>query len=271
MRRLVVASLTAGLTVGFTAAASAADLGPAPAPVYTKAPLIAPPLNWTGFYAGGNVGWGWLNDDGDPFCINPGGVLNGPGCRTTNVPGAQISGNGVIGGGQLGYNWQTGMWVLGIETDFQGSDIKGSVNIPGPFATVGGGAPGGTAFIADEKLDWFGTVRARVGATLAPSWLVYGTGGLAYGHVEADQNTIFPATQYASSVDVTKAGWTAGGGVEWMIPASNWSAKLEGLYYDLGSVSTSAFGSPINDEYQGGKDFDVKGAIVRVGVNYHFH
>jgi outer membrane immunogenic protein len=164
MRRLAVASLTAvGPSAGFAATASAADLGPAP--LYTKAPPIAP-FSWTGFYLGGNVGWGWLKDDGDPFCINPAGVLNGLGCRTTSVPGAQIDGNGVIGGGQLGYNWQTGIWVFGVETDFQGSDIKGSVNIPGPFATVGGGAPGGTAFIADEMLDWFGTLRGRLGATL---------------------------------------------------------------------------------------------------------
>jgi len=267
MKKLLSGTLVAfGLTI--PGIAIAADM--AAPPVYKAPPAIAPVFSWTGFYIGANAGGAWNQDDGLPFCVNPAGVLNGTGCRTTNVPGAQVDANGFIGGGQIGYNWQVSPnWLLGAEADFQGADIKGSLNIPGPFATVGGGGPGGTSFTASEKIDWFGTVRARAGLTF-DRFLVYGTGGLAYGKVDVSQDTLFPATSYPSSASLTKTGWTAGGGVEWAF-LNNWSAKLEYLYYDLGNVSTSGYGTPINDGYLGGKDFDVKGQIVRVGINYKFN
>lgn len=241
--------------------AMAADLG-------TRMPVKAPPaplepvFSWTGFYIGGNIGWGWLNDEGNPFCITPGGILNGPGCLTNTVPGAHIRGDGFIGGGQLGYNWQSSTFVFGIEADIQGADIHGSFT----------GSPlGGGTFVANEKLSWLGTVRPRVGFLVTPQALLYATGGLAYGGGSVSQNTIFPGVQFPSSATFTKAGWTAGGGLEWRFPASNWSAKLEGLYYDLGSVTTSGGSVPVGfNGFIGGKVFDVRGAIARVGLDYHF-
>jgi outer membrane immunogenic protein len=208
-----------------TQLASAADL-----PVKAPAPPLAATYNWSGFYTGLNAGWGWLRDHGNTFCIDPAGVVNGFGCISNTIPGAQIDGDGFIGGGQIGYNWQVNQWVFGVEADIQGADIKGAVDII--FNTVEG--PG--RFVAHEKLNWLGTVRGRVGW----AWgrlLIYGTGGFAYGGVDVDQNTIFPTVQYPSSVSTTKTGWTAGGGLEWAF-YGNWSGKIEGLYYNLASIST---------------------------------
>jgi outer membrane immunogenic protein len=130
--------------------------------------------------------------------------------------------NGFIGGGQAGYNWQRGTWLLGIEADFQGSDERGS----GDVCTVAGCPAGSTAFTANYKLDWFGTVRGRVGFLPAERVLLYATGGLAYGHFAAD------APLLPLSWGSTRAGWTVGGGVEAAID-HNWSVKLEYLYMDL--------------------------------------
>jgi len=239
--------------------ALAADLN-LPAYNAPPPPPFVPIFNWTGFYIGANAGWGWLNDNGSPFCINPEGVLNGDGCVENNVPSAQINNaNGFIGGGQAGFDYQADVLVYGIETDFQGADINGSVNIAGP---------GGTSFTASEKLNWLGTVRGRIGVVAWERSLFYGTVGFAYGGVSASQNSIFPAVQFSSSsVSETRTGWTAGGGWEYAF-ALNWSAKIEGLYYDLGSFSTS--GSSVNG-FIGGKNFDAKGAIVRVGLNWRFN
>jgi outer membrane immunogenic protein len=250
----------AAVVVGFGGTVLAADM-----PIKTSAPVFS----WAGFYLGANAGWGSLQDYESPICINPSGAVNGLGCIGGSlVPRGQIGGNGFLYGGQTGYNWQAGDWVFGLESDFQGSAIKGSVNIPGPFGAVGFGVatfPG--TFVADEKLSWLGTVRGRVGVAYERT-LFYGTGGLAYGSVNVDANYIFPAVQFPSSTSAMKTGWTLGGGVEYAF-AGNWSGKIEGLFYDLGQISTVGRSIP-NNGFQGGKDFDVQGAILRVGLNWRF-
>ena len=252
-------------TIALASSAMAADL-PRKAPVYTPPPPI---FSWTGFYIGGNVGWGSLRDNGETFCINPFGVLNGPGCSAQTATGDQIRGDGFIGGVQAGYNWQINNWVLGVEADFQGADIKGSVAAP---ISLVGPVPGLVVAIenANEKLEWFGTVRGRLGIVF-DRVLIYGTGGFAYGHVKVDQNSVpVPGPGpflFPSSASVTKTGWTAGGGVEWAF-SGKWSAKIEGLYYDLGSITSA--GSAVNG-FMVGKNFDVRGGIARVGVNYRFN
>jgi outer membrane immunogenic protein len=267
MKKLLHGSLMAiGLVI--PGATLAADMA---VPLYKAAPPEAAAANWSGGYVGLNAGGAWNNDDGLPFCINPAGVLNGTGCETTNVPGAQVDAKGFIGGGQIGYNLQvTPRWLLlGVEADLQGSDIHGSLNIPGPFAAVGGGGAAGSNFTASEKIDWLGTVRARLGFAF-DRFLIYGTTGLAYGRVDVSQNTIFTNTSYPSSASLERSGWTAGGGLEWAF-MNSWSARLEYLFYDLGHIGTSGLGTPINDGYFGGKDFDVKGQIVRAAINYKFN
>lgn len=218
--------------------------------------------DWTGLRIGANLGLGSVRDSGAPYCYNPAGALNGFGCL---IPlAATTSGTGVLGGGQIGYNWQSGKLVYGVETDLQASAIKGSTTIPGPFALVGVPITGGTNYIAEEKLKWLGTARGRLGVAWDRA-LVYATGGVAYGGVSTSSNLISPGVQYPASGSATKAGWTLGGGVEWAF-APKWSTKIEALYYDLGSVTISTT-SPLTG-YSFGKTFNVRGGIARVGLNY---
>ena len=201
---------------------------------------------------------------------------------------------GFVGGGQFGWNYQTGAVVWGVETDFQGADINraGVITNTTNFAALG--APGVNLVetgIASQRLNFLGTLRGRLGWTPSPPWLLYLTGGLAYGHVETEvgfnQNItglggfspFFPGRSSFVSKDDWRAGWTVGGGVEWMF-APRWSFKAEYLYYDLGrehmnsqidtvfvsgaGVSTQLIGIGIASEASN------KGSIARAGINYHF-
>ena len=160
--------------------ALAADL-PMKTP-YTKAPAyVEPVFNWTGFYVGGNLGYSWGNSDNSTTItrFNTGlpllGALNGTNTSSNNV-------NGVIGGGQFGYNWQMQNWLFGLEADIQGSGERGSSSI-----TCLGCSDDGTDIVTtlNQRLDWFGTARGRVGALVTPDvLLLYATGGLAYGEVK---------------------------------------------------------------------------------------
>jgi outer membrane immunogenic protein len=217
MKRLVLGSL-----VAFAAqAAVAADLPSHKAPP-PPAPLPPPPvMAWTGFYVGANVGGGWLDR------------YDRSGAGSTNA--------GVIGGGQVGYNYQLSpLFVVGVETDFQGSSVGSGT--PAPFAV-------------NRGVNWFGTARGRVGVSLfSPQLLFYGTGGFAYGEIELKQGG------FLGALSQTGTGWTAGGGVEWAF-LPNWSAKVEYLYTDIGSGNWGRF-SPIEQR--------VHLHTARAGVNYHF-
>jgi outer membrane immunogenic protein len=220
MHRIAVALLTLVSTGSVAFAADMprkAPIAPAPAPlVYT----------WTGFYVGVNLGYGWAR-------ASTGGVTS------NNI-------DGVIGGGQLGYNWQTGNLLLGLEGDFQGSGQRRSDS----------GAIGGVTFTVDQKIPWFATLRGRLGYAAGP-WLFYGTGGAAWVNYKLSVSALGTTV----SDDATKAAWTAGGGVEWMF-APKWSAKLEYLYIDTGSTSVTLFGTTFNGR--------ARDNIVRAGLNYHF-
>lgn len=231
--------------------------------------------SWTGSYLGANVGYGW--DSGgvdlserstDPALDGFLAAIAGIGLFPTSLsPKAQ----GVIGGGQVGYNWelQSGL-VVGLEADLQASGIKGSlseVRSPQFFDT--------TATGVGKQIDWFGTVRGRAGYLVNPQWLIYATGGLAYGKTSLNFNTaditsgcladaFICADQTSSKV---KFGWTAGAGVETML-APNWSVKAEYLYVDLGHRSFDAVSNtPII--FTSSAAFHEQ--IVRVGLNYHFN
>jgi len=266
------------LLIGISAAASlfatnalAADL-PAKAPVYTKAPVyVEPPVDWTGFYVGGNIGYSWGRSNDTSTVTNGLGTVVFTATDHANL-------DGVVGGGQFGYNWQMQNWVFGLEADIQGTGEKGTHSYLCPIGTcvplpVGIAAVFGTVVSESlsQKIDWFGTARGRIGVLAAPKVLLYATGGLAYGEVDTNATigavggvpTVFPS---ASNINV---GWTVGAGVEGVI-AGNWTARLEYLYVDLGKVSgafattigttalTSFYSSRITDN------------IVRVGVNYKF-
>jgi outer membrane immunogenic protein len=254
MKRLLLAT-TALAVAAIASQASAADL---PARMYTKAAPIAPITNWTGLYIGGNVGGGFGTGNTDFAIAGLGGVP----ATLNNKPG------GVLGGGQIGYNWQLGTTLFGLEADIQGTGIKGDGGpVTAILANTGAVIPG-SALTSSESLPWFGTVRARLGVLATPSLLLYATGGLAYGSVETTANTFFSAgNQTPASFSDTKTGWTAGAGLEWMF-TRGWSAKVEYLYVDLGSTSataTSTLGIPATYTSH------LQENTVRFGVNYHFN
>jgi outer membrane immunogenic protein len=222
--------------------ASAADLR---RPAY-QPPPPPPVYSWTGIYWGVNVGYSW-GDAKTELGLTGVGTVSG----SENM-------DGVIGGFQLGYNYQFGAWVWGFETDIQASGQKGGSTFNGiaPLTTVS----------TDHKLDWFGTSRSRLGFLWTPNVLVYGTAGVAYGEVK-DSATISrvglgSATNTFKDV---KAGWTAGAGIEGAF-GGGWSAKLEYLYVDLGkteyTVAAPALGTVATFTRR------TTDNIVRVGLNY---
>jgi outer membrane immunogenic protein len=261
MKKLVLAGVVLGALM---APAMAGDM---PVPAYMKAPA-PPPFSWTGLYLGGNAGWGTIDDDALPFCLDPTGAYQGPGCDV--VPGGRVRGNGFVGGGQIGYNWQVSRLVVGLESDMQGTNLKGTTNVAGPFEIIGFGSSGpGVSFTAEEKIAWIGTLRGRLGVAF-DTLMIYATGGFAYGGVNVSQAHIFPAVHYPSSASRNLNGWTFGGGVEWAF-LGNLSARVEGLYYDLGTLSTSNGPVPaFSPAFVAGKNFDAQGAIVRAGLNWRF-
>lgn len=228
--------LTAWWTLLMSASAFAADLSPAP--MYA-APSLAP---WTGFYVGANAGGGIGNAVSD-FSV-----------AGTTFASVDNSLTGAVAGGQLGYNWQTGPMVLGLEADIQFSSAKGTLSAPC--------VPGlcGVALTANysQEISWFGTVRGRVGYAMGYGgrWMPYITGGLAYG----DNNISFPGVGETK----TQVGWTVGAGLEWAF-WDRWSAKLEYLYMDLGEGPTVA----VTPAFTITTDH-LTDNIARVGVNYRF-
>ena len=253
MKRIVVA--TALVALG-SASALAADLG---ARSYAKAPAMAAVSNWSGLYIGGNVGYGW-GDGNTDFSFLPTPALFEAGNTTL---GARTT--GITGGAQFGYNWQIGSLVTGLEADIQGSNIDGSVHAVQTFL----GTAIENSFISSEpKLSWFGTVRGRLGVTVTPDLLLYGTAGLAYGEVEASAKFQVEGHDKApASVSKTKVGWTAGAGAEWAF-APRWSVKLEYLFVDLGShadSATNAAGRAVLTHTH-----SLTEDIARIGVNYRF-
>ncbi|AND89976.1 MULTISPECIES: outer membrane protein [Bradyrhizobium] len=253
--------------------AHAADL----APTY-KMPVkaIAPVQTWNGFYVGGNVGYDWSTGSTgisvlstDPALAAPLAALVAAGSFPTAL---SPSAKGVIGGVQAGYNWQVApQWLVGLEADFQGADVKGTTTQA--LAPVGFDA---TSTTVSKGIDWFGTVRGRVGVLVAPQWLLYGTGGFAYGRTKSSFSTtdvtggcIVGATICASGASSgTSTGWTAGAGTEVMF-APNWSFKAEYLYVDLGRRTLNVASSTVPAiVFTTSTPF--REQIARVGVNYHF-
>jgi outer membrane immunogenic protein len=266
------------LLIGISAAASllatgafAADL-PVKQPVYTKAPVYVDPVyDWTGFYVGGNVGYSWGRSSDTSTITNTAGTILFTSADKTDL-------NGIVGGGQFGYNWQMQNWVFGLEADIQGTDEKGTRNFTCPQSTctptfgqiaVFPGPPVPVAL--SQKIDWFGTVRGRIGVLAAPKVLLYATGGLAYGEVDSSAVVGAAGTPF-STVSSTNVGWTLGAGIEGAI-GGNWTARLEYLYLDLGRVNGSFLttigglgGGVLSSNYSS----RITDNILRVGINYKF-
>jgi outer membrane immunogenic protein len=244
-----------------------------------KAPPPAP-FSWSGCYIGGNAGYGW--DDTSANLVVP----SDPGSLAFYGPTVSIGAlpdvifykqSGFIAGGQIGCNRQVDRFVVGIEGDLDFAHISGSggvtPDVPPTFT------PG--AFSASSTLKWMGTVRARFGFTPFDRWLVYVTGGLAYGASTHTYSLAFtnPPDNDSASSSVTdyRAGPVVGAGVEWAF-YSNWSAKAEYLRYDLGTstdlavpggraLALAAAGrvQPLSNYFRDA------GSIVRFGLNYRLY
>ena len=303
-----------------TLSASAADLpsrkGP---PAY-----LPPPPMWTGFYAGLNAGYGfggannantltpaWDQYASTYFTTWPVPNLRGTfaAIQSANSGNTSLDLSGFAGGGQIGYNYQWGSSiVVGVEADIQGAGVRGSgaysgaavdfyrmgmMNMPHANRQVTGYGN------VQANLDWFGTVRGRLGYLVMPTLLVFGTGGLTYGGASANASYTsvtnwinagmlnFPYAQTGfgnGNASSTLVGWNAGGGLEWMF-LPNWSLKGEAFYYDLGSLNlngaafTPASGLPAQMGTVIGEAqilypntrISFNGVIARAGVNYHFN
>jgi len=225
MKKLLLASVGMGVLALAATSANAADIirHRAPPPVT----VVAPPYNWTGFYVGINGGGGFGHSD----------INNGFGSSGLDVSGGLV-------GGTLGYNYQTGPWVFGIEGDGGWSGIQGSTN--------GVACPTGSCSVNNN---WLATVRGRVGYAY-DRFLPYITGGAAFGDID-----MTPAGLTGNSD--TKVGWTVGGGIEAAL-SGPWTAKLEYLYVDLGDASCSAANCGVATT----TSFNAN--IVRAGINYRF-
>jgi outer membrane immunogenic protein len=213
---LVLASLGVLAVATMMSSANAADIARRQA-MPTKAPLYAAPYNWTGLYVGINGGAGFGTSD------------------VATVPSGSFNTNGGLVGGTIGYNWQMGQTVFGLEGDVDWSNIRGS------------GPCGGTT--CETRNSWLSTARGRIGYAF-DRFLPFVSGGAAFGDI---QNNVGGVT-----ASETRVGWTLGGGVEAAI-AGPWSAKIEYLYADLGR-GASVLGS----------DASFKTNIVRGGINYRF-
>jgi outer membrane immunogenic protein len=248
----------AGVAIITTLAAGpvrAADMRAAPLPP----PVTA--YNWTGWYAGVNGGAAF----GRSQSVDVLETFNGASFFSGNF--GTLKAHGPFGGGQIGYNWQTGPFVLGIETDIQAADISDTQSVTiAPYLF----APNSISVTTNSKLDWFGTVRGRVGV----AWdrlLIYATGGYAYGGLKygLEMSETFGASA-ANNLSFTRGGYAAGAGAEYAF-APNWSGKFEYQYLNLGSATITAQefnNGPIPFAVTTSTNFQYH--TFRLGLNYHF-
>lgn len=234
MKRLLLASV--GLVaLGVAVPASAADLGvrrgPAVAPV-----AVAPIYNWTGFYIGGHVGWGHAEattrDDffGDSF-------------STDN--------DGFLGGGQVGFNYQVGQWVFGVEGQFSWTDIGRDFAVTNGLTTVS----------LSTDVNWVATVAGRLGIAFGNA-LIYGKGGVAF--MDFSATGCVTGFGCATRSD-TETGWMVGAGIEYGF-TPNWSAKIEWNFMRFDDVGQNIGLTCTTCGFH--TDVDVN--VVKAGINYRF-
>jgi outer membrane immunogenic protein len=249
MRKLFHAAAALSMLLATSMTASAADVyaRPAAPPPYVPPAYVPPVFTWTGFYVGGNIGAAWAHRDVTDSLL-------GVNFNNGNNDGV------FMGGAQLGYNWQVGYAVFGIEAEFDGvanNNNTGTVIIPtvGPIQVT-----------ANNR--WITTLAARFGVTNG-YWLFYGkVGG---GWVGTDDFTVTNLATGASgtvSNNNSNSGWLVGAGIEWAF-APNWSAKLE---YDFLGLDSRSFTVPVG--FFAGDTFTQSNRnvqMLKVGVNYLFN
>lgn len=216
-----------------------------------------PVANWAGWFVGGNFGGG--------TALNRSSLVNSPTPPLLANEQFNLMPDGWLGGGQIGYNWQAANWVYGLEADIQGTTLKDDKTC----ALVCSTAVTFAAF--DQKMQWFGTVRGRVGYSIG-STLFYATGGFAYGGVKTHVAGLF-GLPFDQTFSRTRTGYTVGAGIEspfelFGLLGKNWTAKTEYLFVDLGHADdfvtvAGATGFAFSTK--------VQEHIMRTGISYHFN
>ena len=254
MKKLVSGIVFAAAVAG-ASTAYAADLRP----VYKAPPVVAmPAYNWTGFYIGGHVGYGWGDSNYTPTGIV--GLIAEP---WTN------SHDGWFGGVTAGYNYQVQRLVVGVEGEWSWSGIEGNGN---SRFLLGLPIPGGAAAGGSFSNNWVATAATRVGVAF-DNVLFYGKAGFAWANNDYNVFATVPALgfNYASSLTDTHAGWLVGAGVEWGF-GGGWSAKVEATYMDFSRKNYAFAGIPVGGVLNIPVNADVDSVIgtVKFGVNYRF-
>lgn len=254
--------------------------------------------NWNGFYLGANAGY-WRSQNNNITTTGSANFINQtfePGASNIANALAQLATNkfsfhpnGFIGGAQAGYNYEfCNQVLLGFNIDFDGlTNSNNSYTLQKSVILSDFAESYAGSLVVKQKMNYLGTVRARLGYLFYPTVLVYATGGFAYGNVTLDTTwtaqeslgpAVFPtiATQNHSSKTLT--GWTTGAGIEWLFQP-NWSTSLEYSYYKLNEINASANLAQINTSTplpvlwgSAAATASLSPSVwnIRVGVNYHF-
>jgi len=251
MKQVILASVSLLVLGGV---ASAADMR---MPVKAPPPVVEAAPSWTGLYLGAHVGYGW--GDSDTTIVTPSGTFPAGFALDTSHP------KGVLGGGQVGVNYQIGQFVFGLEGDGSWGDIHGGETTLSPLVA-------GRTTLSNTRIDWLAMATGRAGLAFQ-NVLLYVKGGWAWGGFKGDSvtNTATGALVANTVGSETRDGWTFGGGIEWMIIPS-WSVKAEYNFVDFGTdrvqrlTTTGVTAGTILD-----RDVKTQLNIVKVGVNYHFN
>ncbi len=265
MRLIQTALLGATCLVGASVAASAADIYRPYGGLKDEPVAYLPAIGWSGFYVGINGGYAWSAKSAELGLDGYSGSSCGGFCGSEGI---SIDSNGGFGGVQLGYNRQSGAFVYGIETDFQGAGIHGKDSL--------GFEAEEDNFSASAKTDlkWFGTVRGRLGYAF-DNTLLYATGGFAYGKVHDQLTAAFSEDLSGAATTVSKSdtatGYVVGGGIEYKFSPS-WSLKAEYQYINLGDTKLGVDQSFDSGEDVSSADLKAENAFhtVRIGLNYQF-
>jgi outer membrane immunogenic protein len=247
MSRLLAVLASASLLTGIVQTASAADMP-------LKSPPRVTPYSWTGFYIGAHLGGGWGTSSTVLAAIPTIGLPAGFPLSTTHP-------RGILGGGQIGANWQSDKFVFGVQGDFSGANLTDTV----PCTLLG------NPFTCSDKTNWLATVSARLGVVINERFLAYVKGGAAWEHAKYSLNdplgVVFPAGSSFSSTD-TRLGWLVGGGGEYAF-TNNWSVFVEYNYLDFGSRNESSFiPAPVGAIVTGSLTDKIH--VVKGGLNYKF-
>jgi outer membrane immunogenic protein len=248
------------LLLGIALVAGGASSGPSgaadlPTQMSMKAPALAPLYSWTGCYIGANAGGG--SDRGSFADVNPNLAATG----RPNIDLGSERATGAMGGGQIGCDYQAGNWVVGAQGMFDATDFKGSNHVvPGP-----GDPQFPDVFDLSSRVSWLATATARIGYAIQPQLLLYARGGAAWMRSDLNYSVTAMGLMNTFTGTDTRAGWTAGAGLEYLI-AANWSVFAEYSHMDFGAstLNTTLITAPTPEPIRNDHRIDT----VMLGLNY---